>query len=298
MQRVKSLRKGWVFSWKGTRDGKIYQLPENSDTGFYKLINPLCPPSENCPCMRLTPVKLAQLPKPKGIRHQVPGAKIGPKVYQTKPQKKVFGNTVVDSIEINDRDLTGLVLHAKIYGHRSGTTSSDTDRTRAAKKTKNKTSKKLYAAVVKEEEEQSWKRYLEEVEVFEETDPAQVSAVNKDKKNKNTRKFEVAEGSGGRTVSPRPPCLVFYKTHQNHLCVPGAHSGQWPKPVHAGDVYFPTDSNFSLEDLARVDWKDVVRAEEAEICRQTNVQDGSGPEGKSLEQMEDIPKCPAKFNNM
>ena len=163
-----------------------------------------------------------------------------------------------------------------------------------AKKTKNKTSKKPYAAVVKEEEEQSWKRYLEEVEVFEETDPAQVSAVNKDKKNKNknTRKFEVAEGSGGRTVSPRPPCLVFYKTHQNHLCVPGAHNGQWPKPVHAGDVYFPTDSNFSLEDLARVDWKDVVRAEEAEICRQKNVQDGSGPEGKSLEQMEDIPKCP------
>ena len=40
MQRVKSLRKGWVFGWQGTRDGKIYHLPENPDAGFYKLIDP------------------------------------------------------------------------------------------------------------------------------------------------------------------------------------------------------------------------------------------------------------------
>ena len=90
------------------------------------------------------------------------------------------------------------------------------------------------------------------------------------------RKTEVEEGSGSRTVTPRPPCLIFYKTHQDHLCVPGAHNDQWPKPVHAGDVYFPTDSAFRIEDLAEVDWKDVVRAEEAEICRRKNVQ-RSGP---------------------
>ena len=34
MVRVKSMRRGWTFSWEGTRDGKIYQMPEDPDTGF------------------------------------------------------------------------------------------------------------------------------------------------------------------------------------------------------------------------------------------------------------------------
>ena len=39
MQKVKSLNKGWVYGWEGTRAGKIYQLPEDSDAGFYKFID-------------------------------------------------------------------------------------------------------------------------------------------------------------------------------------------------------------------------------------------------------------------
>ena len=41
MVRVKSLRTGWTFNWEGTRDGQIFQLPEDADSGFYKLVNPL-----------------------------------------------------------------------------------------------------------------------------------------------------------------------------------------------------------------------------------------------------------------
>ena len=47
MVRVKSLRRGWTFNWEGTRDGQIFQLPEDADSGFYKLINPLCPTSSD-----------------------------------------------------------------------------------------------------------------------------------------------------------------------------------------------------------------------------------------------------------
>ena len=35
MVRVKSLRRGWTFNWEGTRDGQIFQLPEDADSGFY-----------------------------------------------------------------------------------------------------------------------------------------------------------------------------------------------------------------------------------------------------------------------
>ena len=132
MLSVKSLSKGWGFGWQGTRDGKIYHLPENSDTGFYKLTDPHRPTSENCPCIRLTPVQLATEPKTKDIRRQNANSNTGPKVYQTKPKKSVFGNTVVDSIQIDPRELTRLVLHPMIYGNKSGTTSQDPDRTKAA----------------------------------------------------------------------------------------------------------------------------------------------------------------------
>ena len=83
MVRVKSLKNGWAFGWEGTRDGNLYQLPEDPDTGFYQIIDPLRPPSENCACMRLTPVKLAPEPKPKGTRLPKTGTKTGPKVSQT-----------------------------------------------------------------------------------------------------------------------------------------------------------------------------------------------------------------------
>ena len=88
MQRVKSLRAGWVSGWQGTRDGKIYQLQGDSDSVFYKLFDPLRPTPENCPCMRLTPVKLASEPKQKGIKRQVEGAKTGQKTKtKAKPKK-------------------------------------------------------------------------------------------------------------------------------------------------------------------------------------------------------------------
>ena len=119
MQRVKSLRKGWVFGWQGTRDGKIYQLPENSDTGFFKFIDPLCPTPKNCPCMRLIPAKLPQESKPKVIRRADTGSRKGQKVSCIKPQKMVFGDTVVDSIQIDARELTRLVPHAKIFSLKS-----------------------------------------------------------------------------------------------------------------------------------------------------------------------------------
>ena len=87
MLSVKSLSKGWGFGWQGTRDGKIYHLPENSDTGFYKLTDPHRPTSENCPCMRLTPVQFAPEPKTKDIRRQNADTKQGQKFIKPSPKR-------------------------------------------------------------------------------------------------------------------------------------------------------------------------------------------------------------------
>ena len=164
MQRVKSLKKGWVFGWEGTRDGKIYQLPDNSDTGFYKLVDPLCPTPENCPCMRLTPVKLAPERKPKSTRLPKTGTKTGAKVSPTKPKKTVFGDTVVDSIQIDAQELTGLVPHAKIYSHKSGTTSPDPVRTKAANQKRAAKERRVKQAQKLKEESKERKRFLHQTE--------------------------------------------------------------------------------------------------------------------------------------
>ena len=63
MIRVKSIRKGWVFGWQGTRDGALYRLPEDFDTGFYLLVNPLHPVPANCLCLRMVPVHPIQQSK-------------------------------------------------------------------------------------------------------------------------------------------------------------------------------------------------------------------------------------------
>ena len=164
MQRVKSLKKGWVFGWEGTRDGKIYQLPEDSDTGFYKLFDPLRPTPENCHCMRLIPVKLASKPTPKGTRVPKTGAKTGPKNSQTKPEKTVFGFAVVDSIQIDARVLTGTVPHAKIYSHKSGNTSPDPVRTKAANLKRAAAERRVKQALKLKQESKERRRFLEQTE--------------------------------------------------------------------------------------------------------------------------------------
>ena len=160
MQRVKSLRKGWVFGWQGTRDGKLYQLPENSDTGFFKFIDPLRPTPKNCPCMRLTPAKLPQESKPKVIRRADTGSRKGQKVSCTKPQKMVFGDTVVDSIQIDARELTRLVPHAKIFSLKSETTSPDPVRTKAANKKRAAAERRVEQAKKLKQESKERKRFL------------------------------------------------------------------------------------------------------------------------------------------
>ena len=100
MVRVKSMRRGWSFNWEGTRDGKIFQLPEDPDTGFYKLINPLCPTSSDCPCTRLLPVKAAIEAMP--IRTRQPhnaAVKTKPRLRPMKLKKTIFGDTMVESID-------------------------------------------------------------------------------------------------------------------------------------------------------------------------------------------------------
>ena len=160
MQRVKSLRKGWVFGWQGTRNGQIYQLPGNSDTGFFKFIDPFRPTPENCPCMRQTPAKLPQEPKPKVIRRPNTGTKTGPKVSQIKPKKTVFGDTVVDSIQIDARELTRQVPHAKIFSHKSETTSPDPVRTKAANKKRAAAERRVEQAKKLKKESKERKRFL------------------------------------------------------------------------------------------------------------------------------------------
>ena len=163
MQRVKSLKKGWVFGWEGTRDGKIYQLPEDSDTGFYKLFDPLRPIPENCHCMRLTPVKSASKPTPKGTRVPKTGAK---KNTQTKPKKMVIGDSVVDSIQIDVRVLTGAVPHPKIYtsSHKPGNTSPDPVRTKAANQKKAAKEKMAKRAHKLKQESKERQRFLDQTE--------------------------------------------------------------------------------------------------------------------------------------
>ena len=85
--------------------------------------------------MRLTPVKSASKPTPKDTRVPKTGAK---KNTQTKPKKMVIGDSVVDSIQIDVRVLTGAVPHPKIYtsSHKPGNTSPDPVRTKAANQKK------------------------------------------------------------------------------------------------------------------------------------------------------------------
>ena len=96
MVRVKSLRRGWTFNWEGTRDGKIFQLPEDSDSGFYKLINPLCSTSSNCPCTRLVPVQAAVEAMPIRTRQPQNVVKTKSKLHQVKPKRTIFGDSVVE----------------------------------------------------------------------------------------------------------------------------------------------------------------------------------------------------------
>ena len=55
MERVKSLRNGWYNGWQRTRDGELYTVPGDSDTGWYRLLSTHTP-SRGCPCLRLVPV--------------------------------------------------------------------------------------------------------------------------------------------------------------------------------------------------------------------------------------------------
>ena len=135
MVRVKSMRRGWTFNWEGTRDGKIFQLPEDPDTGFYKLVNPLCPTSSDCLCMRLLPVKAAVEALP--IRTRLPhhaAVKTKPRLCQMKPKKTIVGDTVIESIDA--RIPFGTVPHPKIYGQKTRATAEDPIRTKAATKRK------------------------------------------------------------------------------------------------------------------------------------------------------------------
>ena len=59
MKRVKSLRNGWVYGWQGTRDGTLYKLPGDQETGWYYLIG-TAPTTKYCPCLRLIPVDSIQ----------------------------------------------------------------------------------------------------------------------------------------------------------------------------------------------------------------------------------------------
>ena len=135
MVRVKSMRRGWSFNWEGTRDGKIFQLPEDPDTGFYKLINPLCPTSSDCPCTRLLPVKAAIEAMP--IRTRQPhnaAVKTKPRLRPMKLKKTIFGDTMVESIDA--RIPIGTVPHPKIYGQKTRATAADPIRTKASTKRK------------------------------------------------------------------------------------------------------------------------------------------------------------------
>ena len=112
MMRVKSMRRGWSFNWEGTRDGKIFQLPEDPDTGFYKLVNPLCPTSSDCPCMRLQAVQTAGEAVPIRTRQPLDVVRAKSRLRQMKPKKTIFGDTVVESIDA--RVPIGTVPHPKI----------------------------------------------------------------------------------------------------------------------------------------------------------------------------------------
>ena len=61
--------------------------------------------------------------------------------------------------------------------------------------------------------------------------------------------------------------MVFYKTHQEQHCNLN-HNQQLPK---VGDIYLPTDFTWQelAENLNRIDWKEMVRAEEAAMQTQT-----------------------------
>ena len=96
MVRVKSMRRGWTFNWKGTRDGKIFKLPEDPDTGFYKLVNPLCPIPSDCPCTRLLPVKTAVEALP--IRTRLPyhaAVKTKPRLQSLQSLQSHYSDTTV-----------------------------------------------------------------------------------------------------------------------------------------------------------------------------------------------------------
>ena len=202
MLSVKSLSKGWGFDWQGTRDGKIYHLPENSDTGFYKLTDPHRPTSENCPCMRLTPVQFAPEPKTRDIRHQNANTKTGPKVYQTKPKKSVFGNTVVDSIQIDPRELTRLVLHPMIYGNKSGTTSQDPDRTKAANLKRSAAVSREKRAKKLKEETKERNRFLHQTETKKPKDANKRISLPSQKKQKKCVKEKEKKKESSIKSSP------------------------------------------------------------------------------------------------
>ena len=134
MVRVKSLRRGWTFNWEGTRDGQIFQLPEDADSGFYKLINPLCPTSSNCPCMRLQAVQTAGEAVPIRTRQPLDVVRAKSRLRQMKPKKTIVGDTVIESIDA--RIPFGTVPHPKIYGQKTRATAADPIRTKASTKRK------------------------------------------------------------------------------------------------------------------------------------------------------------------
>ena len=141
MVRVKSLRRGWAFNWEGTRDGKIFQLPEDSDSGFYKLINPLCSTSSNCPCTRLVPVQVAVEAMPIRTRQPQNVVKTKSKLHQVKPKRTIFGDSVVESIVAMVP--VGTVLHPKIYGRKKGAIAADPIRTKTSTKRKAAAEKRI-----------------------------------------------------------------------------------------------------------------------------------------------------------
>ena len=134
MVRVKSMRRGWSFNWEGTQDGKIFRLPEDPDTGFYKLINPLRPTSSDCPCTRLLPVKVAVEALPIRTRQPHSAVKTKPRLHPIKPKMTIFGDTVVESIDA--KVPIGTVPHPKIYGQKTKATAADPIRTKTSTKRK------------------------------------------------------------------------------------------------------------------------------------------------------------------
>ena len=111
--------------------------------------------------------ELAPQPEPKGTRLPKTGTKAGPKVSQTKRKKMVFGASVVDSIQIDDRVLARIVPHPKIYTciRKSGTTSSDDPaRTKMANLKRAATERRVKQAHKLKQESRERQRFLHQTE--------------------------------------------------------------------------------------------------------------------------------------